>query len=273
MSNNGPYIFGDPALDSQRLQIQEELTIAGLRRNAYNLVGRNIKSILDIGAASGKLGFALQDLYPGTTLLGIDRDAQAIAQAQAEAQRQDRSAEFVVGDVLAELPAGPFDLVFASTIAVHLSMPAKLVAAAYQVLHPGGWLWVRDLHRNLAETNYHPSFNRLMYLFLDTLAKLGASPYVMDTMPQMMSDAGFTAVRSEREVGEIGGSTPVGVAALGVAIGAAYNARHLIAAKQDMMARDIEQLVVDVANYSAGSPTPKAAEVYFAVAVGRKPSA
>lgn len=66
--------------------------------------------VLDVGCGRGEVAIAMADL--GASVVGIDYDAERIAEALRLA-RDDRSgARFVVGDAAEPIPHGPYDLAF-----------------------------------------------------------------------------------------------------------------------------------------------------------------
>ncbi len=87
------------------------------------------RTILDLGAGPGTLLLAALDQWPSATGLGVDRSAEALAMARANAARlgSTNRACFVEGDWAAGIGAA-FDLVLANPpyIATHESLPPEV---------------------------------------------------------------------------------------------------------------------------------------------------
>lgn len=97
--------------------------------------------VLDLGAGTGLLTAALAEALPGAHLTLLDEAEGMLAQARDRfAGRTDGQLELVVGDLLADMPAGPFDVI-ASGLAIHHLDPAgqaRTYAAARERLAEGG---------------------------------------------------------------------------------------------------------------------------------------
>lgn len=97
--------------------------------------------VLDLGAGTGLLTAALADAMPGCELTLIDEAEGMLAQAVDRLAAHDGSPPVtIVGDLLAQMPDGPFDVI-ASALAIHHLEPADQAAtyaAARARLAPGG---------------------------------------------------------------------------------------------------------------------------------------
>ena len=143
------YIMGEQEFWSLRLQVSRATLIPRpeteiLVESALALLaaaGRREQAlrILDLGAGSGAILFALLHELPNATGLGIDKSADAIAIARANAARLHFAtrAAFEVRDFAAPLP-GTFDLV--------VSNPPYVTSAELQALAPD----IRDYEPRLA---------------------------------------------------------------------------------------------------------------------------
>ncbi|KQP17824.1 peptide chain release factor N(5)-glutamine methyltransferase [Pseudorhodoferax sp. Leaf267] len=117
---------------------------------------------LDLGTGSGAIALALQHARPGATVTAVDRSADALAVARANAERLGLPVRFTQGDWLQGV-AGRFDLIVSNPpyIAAHdphlpglvheplqalvagtdgLDDLRTIVGSAGAHLHPGGWL-------------------------------------------------------------------------------------------------------------------------------------
>ncbi len=97
--------------------------------------------MLDLGAGTGLLTAALAEALPGAHLTLLDEAEGMLAQARDRfAGRTDGAVDTIVGDLLADMPDGPFDVI-ASGLAIHHLDPAdqaRTYAAARDRLAPGG---------------------------------------------------------------------------------------------------------------------------------------
>jgi 2-polyprenyl-3-methyl-5-hydroxy-6-metoxy-1,4-benzoquinol methylase len=143
-NQDNPYIFGNPDKDRRRLDTMARLIARYVRDHAREFAAGDVHSILDVGSGEGQLGFALQDVWSGSSLTGVERDPMAVSKANQEAARSHHAAHFVEGDVQLGLPPGPYDLVLMSLILAHTQQPAAVLERAYGVMRPGATLWIMD---------------------------------------------------------------------------------------------------------------------------------
>ncbi len=255
-TGHNPYIFGDDETDRYRLQTQARISASRLKTNARAYIGDMVASILDLGCGEGQLGFVLREVYPEASLVGIDRDARAIERAQAQAAQLALSnTAFFTGDVEQEIPAGPFDLVFAELIFLHMRQTKRVLELIYEQLAPGGQLWVKDLNPRLRERVNHPAYQRLCDMLFVALEAIGAHPLVIDELPPLLASVGYEDVHLELEEYTLGGPTLEGQGMLAVTLGAFYNARQLMSKVNGVPVSEIERLYVEVANYAIGQQT------------------
>jgi release factor glutamine methyltransferase len=67
--------------------------------------------VLDLGTGSGAIALAIADEHPGARVTGLDASPDALALARENAERTGLEIALVEGDMLAELPPGPWDLI------------------------------------------------------------------------------------------------------------------------------------------------------------------
>jgi SAM-dependent methyltransferase len=103
-----------------------------------------------------------------------------------------------------EPPAGPFDLVHARLLLVHLPRRAEVLVDLVRVLRPGGWLVVEDadpaLQPLVCPDEYGPAqrlANRVQAGFRSLLAARGAELVFGRTLPRLLRAAGLRDVRAE----------------------------------------------------------------------------
>ncbi|WP_418956065.1 methyltransferase [Streptomyces tritici] len=106
--------------------------------------------VVDLGCGNGVVGLSVALREPDADLVFTDESYQAVASARETFEANTapgRKAEFLVGDGLADLPAGSADLVlnnppFHSHQATTDRTARRMFADARRVLRPGGELWV-----------------------------------------------------------------------------------------------------------------------------------
>ena len=104
-------------------------------------------------------------------------------------------------DVTTEPPAGPFDLVHARLLLVHIPTRATAVAAMVRSLRPGGWVLIEDADPTLQPLSCLDEFgpeqelaNRLRRGFRTLMAARGADLAFGRTLPRLLRDAGLVDV-------------------------------------------------------------------------------
>ncbi len=252
-----PYLFGDAEVDRVRLETQSMLFSNYLRSQAPQFAGARVHRILDLGCGAGQLTTTLAQVYPAAQVIGVDNDPRAITKARSRAQESKRNnVEFVVGDIEVGLPSGPFDLIYASLVLLHIRDYARVVQAAYAALTPGGLLWVKDLHPAIETALPHPSYQRAMSLTYATLQAIGAHPYLGTELPSRLQEIGFHPPQVEIETYPLGGTTARGHAALGILLGAIYNARQLVSRMQGVPESEIVRMYIDIGEFARGNVLP-----------------
>lgn len=101
-------------------------------------------------------------------------------------------------------PAGPFDLVHARLVLVHVPQRAAALAAMVAALRPGGWLVVEDadpaLQPLICPDESGPAqrlANRLRRGFRELMAARGADLAFGRTLPRLLRDCGLVDVEAD----------------------------------------------------------------------------
>jgi SAM-dependent methyltransferase len=275
LAQDDPYIFGDPATDRNRLETQTRIFSNYIRTNAHHFIGDRVRRILDLGCGEGQLGFVLGSLYPDAQLVGIDKDEKAIAAAWLRAQVSGASStEFIVGDIEQELPAGPFDLIYVSTVLIHTHQPKHVVAMAYERLRPAGYLWVKDFDPAiftdpLQQAYCGGKYLAMLRLLMDTVQAIGGNPYCVNDLPSWMSEIGFVNIRREQERNPIGGRDEIGRTIMALGLGAFYNARSVISKVQGVPEYDLVQMYSEVIDEAMKDKEPSS--TWVANVIAQKP--
>lgn len=119
--------------------------------------------------------------------------------------RQPGDFEVRTHDVGADEPlAGPFDLIHARLVLVHVTQRQKALASMVSALAPGGWLVIEDadpaLQPLICPDEHGPEqrlANRLRHGFRELLAQRGAELAFGRTLPRLLREAGLVDVRAD----------------------------------------------------------------------------
>ncbi len=103
-----------------------------------------------------------------------------------------------------EPPEGPFDLVHARLVLVHVPQRSAALAAMIRVLRPGGWLVLEDadpaLQPLICPDESGPAqrlANKLRRGFRELMAQRGAELAFGRTLPRLLREAGLADVRAD----------------------------------------------------------------------------
>lgn len=189
------YIHGYSSAEMQRLtRMQDILNEAELAM--LNLNG--VKRLLDIGSGLGQMTRAFaRTLGQGSTVLGIEREAQQLSEAKRRAKNADEAGrvEFRLGDATA-LPLAPhehesFDLVHARFLLEHVRDPLAVVMQMVKAVRPGGRIaLLDDDHELLRFWPECPDANRVWSIYWRSYAHRGLDPLIGRRMPDLLRKAG-----------------------------------------------------------------------------------
>ena len=109
------------------------------RRHPVRAGGR----VLDVGCGTAEITGRLADLFPGTSLLGVDLEETHLERARERCRRLGDRARFQKDDALAlSLPDRQFDLVLSRHVIQAVPDARKALSEMVRVLKPGGRLHV-----------------------------------------------------------------------------------------------------------------------------------
>lgn len=167
---------------------------------------------VDVGCGTGTLALLLHASAPAARVIGVDPDAHLLTLARrkaAAAPTQGGGVEWRegLGDELTELVgAGVADVVVSSLVLHQCPLAVKrgILAAAYDVLRPGGRLVLADY--GLQRTRVMRSAFRIVQ-FVD--GRADTQPNADGILPELIAAAGFSAVREVHVVPTVTGSISV----------------------------------------------------------------
>jgi len=101
--------------------------------------------VLEVGAGTGLLGFALRDRAGHVTLADSSTEMLAVARDKLRAQGPCNVDVISLDLVEGPLPAARFEVVCALLVLHHVSDTEALLRRLFQALEPGGYLCLSDL--------------------------------------------------------------------------------------------------------------------------------
>jgi SAM-dependent methyltransferase len=153
-------------------------------------------SCLDVGCGPGETTRLLaQRVGPAGRVLGIDLDAsvggQAVEMLHGSGYRQ---CAFHAHDLTADepVPGGPFDLVYARLVLIHLPDRAAALARLWEAVAPGGYLVVQDYDGStFGVLPDLPSFAELTRVVMSTFEATGVDVRTGAMLPHLFAQAGL----------------------------------------------------------------------------------
>jgi ubiquinone/menaquinone biosynthesis C-methylase UbiE len=195
------YIHGSKPEEQQRLsRLNDLLNQASL--SELKLHGG--EAILDVGSGIAQLTRAMaRAAGHGARVLGIERDADQIAEArrQAVAAGEAELVELRHGNAL-ELPLredewGSFDLAHTRFLLEHVSDPLAVVRGMVRAVRPGGRIALADDdHDVLRLWPEPPGVMPLWQAYMRSYDRLGNDPYVGRRLVWLLHAAGAIPVRN-----------------------------------------------------------------------------
>jgi SAM-dependent methyltransferase len=194
-STPGTYALGHSSREYERLRRQAELW-EGATERVLDRVGLGPGArCLDAGCGPGVTMRQLaQRVGPHGRVVGIDVDDElgglAVERLHADGHGQ---CSFVRHDLSAgdPVPDGPFDLVYARLLLLHLPSRVEVLARLWDCVAPGGVLVVQDYDMSVVgPVPPLPSADRVGELILDSFREAGCEVQMGRLLPSLFVDAG-----------------------------------------------------------------------------------
>jgi SAM-dependent methyltransferase len=193
------YLHGTAPEEQRRLSLlNEQLNDASLREAA--LAGG--ERVLDVGCGLAQLTRAFAR-RAGRPVLGIERSAEQIAQAKAQATDAGEGdlVELRQGDAeslpLRDDEWGRFDVVHARFLLEHVRDPVAVTRAMVRAARPGGRIILEDDDHELLRLWPEPQHVRAVWeAYIRTFEKNGNDSVVGRKLAALLDEAGAAALRS-----------------------------------------------------------------------------
>lgn len=159
------------------------------------------ETIIDVGCGTGSFAVMLKSLAPGSAVIGIDPDDEALAIARAKAAAAGVDIEWRKG--FARDVAGPVDAIVSSLVFHQMPLAEKRagMAAISAALRPGGRVLIADYGRQRG---------LMRLLFRMTIQRLDGvedtQPNADGILPDLIREVGFEQVREIGRVPTVTGS-------------------------------------------------------------------
>ena len=154
--------------------------------------------LLDVGCGPGTITLDLAARVAPGRVVGVDRDARVVADAQRLLDSRPTSGvEFRTADAYAlEFHDEIFDVVHAHQLLQHLTDPVAALVEMRRVLRPGGVLAVRDGdYGGFVWAPSDPLLDRWMELYHDVCNRNGADADAGRSLLGWAQAAGFTEIQ------------------------------------------------------------------------------
>jgi SAM-dependent methyltransferase len=162
---------------------------------------------LDVGAGGGSIARWLAERTgPSGTVVAVDIDTSRL--------RPDQGVEIHRHDINDGLPvAGPFDLIHARFVLMHLSRRTEIVTTLVDALAPGGWLVIGDFSDRPRHVLSAPDpasadlFDRVQCIGHAMTARLGSTLEWAQQAPHRLARAGLTNIHAGEHTTTTAGGT------------------------------------------------------------------
>jgi ubiquinone/menaquinone biosynthesis C-methylase UbiE len=224
---------------------------------------------LDVACGEGLYAADLVERYPFASVVGFDRDAEAIATASMAFAARARL-RFHLADVhqpLAPIVGENFDVAYLQFGLAHFKSGAAALAQVFQVLRPGGAIMLLDPTEQFIAYP-HPSWVALVSAFRKMWETYGTYA-AGDVQEKMLHETGFVDIATEDHRYVLGGGTKVGQANLANCVELFHSGREaMVERAKTISATDFDE---HFAQLRAANDPQLEGTTWFRLALARKP--
>ncbi|OLN81322.1 Phosphoethanolamine N-methyltransferase 1-like protein 1 [Colletotrichum chlorophyti] len=187
----GRYLLPNDNAEQEREDMKHALVVYVSEGSLHSAPINEPQKVLDVGTGTGIWPVDMGDEYPEAEIIGIDL-------SPIQPGFVPPNVHFIVDDAEAEwlYPDNSFDYIHLRHMAAFIKDWPKLLAQAYRVLKPGGWVelqemrWKIDCDDGTQKPDY--SLVEMTNYINEGLHKFGYDLYASETNPQRLETAGFT---------------------------------------------------------------------------------
>ncbi len=182
--------------EHRRLAIQSQVWGAVTRRALERVSLPRGGQILDVGCGACDVMQLLGEQVGNTGRVTVmNSDEQLIDKVHAQMDGECRQLyRFITGSVTDDAcdPGGPFDLVFARLLLLHLPDPTAALRKLWQWVRPGGVLLIMDYDlTGMRSVPQHPTIERVLRLINAAFRRAQCDIEIGSRMPALFGDAGI----------------------------------------------------------------------------------
>ncbi|OLN92127.1 Demethylmenaquinone methyltransferase 1 [Colletotrichum chlorophyti] len=186
----GRYLLPNDDAEQDREDMKHALVVHICEGSLHSTPLDKPQKILDVGTGTGIWAMDMGDEYPEAEIIGIDL-------SPIQPGYVPPNVHFVVDDAEAEwlYADNSVDYVHLRNMAPFIKNWSKLLAEAYRVLKPGGWVeiqemrWRFDCDDNTQGPDY--SLTKMVEYFVQAAAKFGFESDATQTNPARLKAVGF----------------------------------------------------------------------------------
>lgn len=273
-TTSADYTFS-AATERDRLYVQFELYREQFRESfaralaKAEVTGNASWRALDVACGEGLYAAELVERYPAATVVGFDRDPEAIATA-TEAFREESRLQFHVADVhspLLPVVGDGYDVAYVQFGLGHFRLGSVALREIHRTLRPGGAIMLLDPTEKIFDYP-HPSCEVLVSVLRRTWPTYGTYA-AGDRHERLLEEAGFVDIATEPQNSPLGGATRAGQTRLACLIQAFHSGREAFVERaRAISASDFDEHLAKLTQADSANLEGTA---WFRLAFARKP--
>jgi ubiquinone/menaquinone biosynthesis C-methylase UbiE len=207
------YVLGHSDSELERLDLQGVLYRDATRRAFVDAGVAPGMAVLDVGCGTGDVSLLAAELVgPGGSVIGVDREADAVEAARARAEaRGAANVEFRVAEIGEGVEAASVDALVGRFVLMHQDDPARALGRAARAVRPGGSVaMVESNMTSLLDAPHSwpqsPLYDRIVRWKCSVVGGAGADLEAGLRLARTFVDAGLPEPATRLEALVVGGS-------------------------------------------------------------------